>query len=425
MPLLTTAQKKHLLKRALANPLFLGAVARWLRRQARSAGDAYVPEALGWGAGELRDAAARRRPVVWCNVTVPSELIYGLGGIPVMPEMVAGFAAAWRGSPGLLAAADACGFSADLCSFHRCAVGLGLEGWLPRPDAVVACNLFCDGAKKFLRYLSHRQHVPFFLIDVPYRDGPEAIQHTASSLQEVAQGLEEATRGRLSLRHLPHALELSNQARSYYLQAADLRRSRPAPWRGSEALSYAAVFFMAFGSAGGVRIYRSLAEALQHRTSHGQAAVPQERHRLLWLHFRPFYARELTDFLEVERGGVIAAEEMSYLWWDELDPGDPFTSLARKLTSHFLWGPTADRNRGRVATMLYLAQEYGVDGVIHYSHWGCRQATGSVDLLRQACRRAGLPFLNLEGDCIDPRNGAEGQVRTRLEAFLESLASRR
>ncbi|HHY93510.1 MAG TPA: hypothetical protein GX513_00655, partial [Firmicutes bacterium] len=84
--MLTAAQKKYLLKRALASPLFLGAAARWLRRQARSAADAYVPEALGWGAGELRDAAARRRPVVWCNVTVPSELIYGLGGIPVMPE---------------------------------------------------------------------------------------------------------------------------------------------------------------------------------------------------------------------------------------------------------------------------------------------------------------------------------------------------
>jgi benzoyl-CoA reductase/2-hydroxyglutaryl-CoA dehydratase subunit BcrC/BadD/HgdB len=32
--------------------------------------------------------------------------------------------------------------------------------------------------------------------------------------------------------------------------------------------------------------------------------------------------------------------------------------------------------------------------------------------------------LNLEVDCIDPRPFAEGQLRTRLEAFAEMLESR-
>ena len=36
----------------------------------------------------------------------------------------------------------------------------------------------------------------------------------------------------------------------------------------------------------------------------------------------------------------------------------------------------------------------------------------------------GVPVLNLEVDCVDKRNFAEGQLRTRLEAFIEMLASR-
>jgi benzoyl-CoA reductase/2-hydroxyglutaryl-CoA dehydratase subunit BcrC/BadD/HgdB len=36
-----------------------------------------------------------------------------------------------------------------------------------------------------------------------------------------------------------------------------------------------------------------------------------------------------------------------------------------------------------------------------------------------------VPVLNLEVDCIDERNFALGQLRTRVEAFVELLAARR
>jgi benzoyl-CoA reductase/2-hydroxyglutaryl-CoA dehydratase subunit BcrC/BadD/HgdB len=382
--------------------------------------ESYAREAVRWGLGQLGDAVARRRPVVWCNVALPSEFVYGLGAVPVMPEMAAGFAAAWRGAQGLIVRAEEEGFPADLCSFHRCALGLALEGWLPRPDAVVATSLFCDGARKFLHHASRLLGVPYFLIDVPYERSDHARRTVAARLQEVARELEGTGRG-FNAVHLPRALELSNQARQHYLEAMRIRRHRPAPWRGSEALSYASVFFMAFGSPGGVRIYRTLARSLAARVRSGRFAVPRERWRLLWLHFRPFYPGPLLPWLEVEQGAVIAAEDMSYLWWDELDPDRPWESLARKMTSHFMWG-SVER---RVEVMLRLARDYAVDGIVHYSHWGCRQSSGAFSILRRASVRAGLPFLNLDGDCIDPRNGREEQARTRLEAFLESIAERR
>lgn len=386
----------------------------------RAPREGYLTEAVRWGLGELSAAVSRRRPVVWCNVALPSEFVYGLGAVPVMPEMAAGFAAAWRTAPDFLLRADAEGFSPDLCSFHRCALGLALEGWLPRPDAVVATSLFCDGAKKFLAHCSRYFGVPFHLVDVPYEDGPRAVAAVAERLREVASALEAAGRG-FDSRHLPRSLELSNRARRHYLEVMRLRRGRPAPWRGSEALSWASVFFMSFGSPGAVRIYDALRRTLASRLAAGRAAVPGERHRLLWLHFRPFYPGTLLPFLEEERGAVVAAEEMSHLWWEEYDPGRPWESLARKMTSHFLWGPV----ERRAGVMLRLARDYSVDGIVHYSHRGCRQSTGAVSVLRQEAQRAGFPFLELDGDCVDPRNGREEQARTRLEAFLESLPERR
>jgi len=36
-----------------------------------------------------------------------------------------------------------------------------------------------------------------------------------------------------------------------------------------------------------------------------------------------------------------------------------------------------------------------------------------------------VPALNLEVDCVDQRNFAQGQMRTRVEAFIETIVGRR
>jgi benzoyl-CoA reductase/2-hydroxyglutaryl-CoA dehydratase subunit BcrC/BadD/HgdB len=41
--------------------------------------------------------------------------------------------------------------------------------------------------------------------------------------------------------------------------------------------------------------------------------------------------------------------------------------------------------------------------------------------VRDELAAAGIRTLVLDGECLDEREHNEGQVRTRLEAFLESL----
>ncbi len=61
------------------------------------------------------------------------------------------------------------------------------------------------------------------------------------------------------------------------------------------------------------------------------------------------------------------------------------------------------------------------DGAIHFNHWGCRQSCGGAQLVKRALQAKGVPTLILDGDCVDEREYQEGQISTRLEAFLESL----
>jgi benzoyl-CoA reductase/2-hydroxyglutaryl-CoA dehydratase subunit BcrC/BadD/HgdB len=78
----------------------------------------------------------------------------------------------------------------------------------------------------------------------------------------------------------------------------------------------------------------------------------------------------------------------------------------------------------RLELLRVMAADYRVDGAVNPCHWGCRQGTGARGLIEEGLKEAGVPVLNLEVDCLDERSFSEGQVRTRLEAFMEMLQNR-
>jgi benzoyl-CoA reductase/2-hydroxyglutaryl-CoA dehydratase subunit BcrC/BadD/HgdB len=146
-----------------------------------------------------------------------------------------------------------------------------------------------------------------------------------------------------------------------------------------------------------------------------------EQARLMWLQNRIQFENPLEQLLEEDYGATVVIDELNDINWAPIDPEDPFPDLARRMLSIPLTG-SVER---RIGNLQRLAAEYQVDGAINPCHWGCRQGTGSRGLVEQGLAEVGVPVLNLEVDCVDPRNFAEGQLRTRVEAFLEMLLSKR
>jgi benzoyl-CoA reductase/2-hydroxyglutaryl-CoA dehydratase subunit BcrC/BadD/HgdB len=117
------------------------------------------------------------------------------------------------------------------------------------------------------------------------------------------------------------------------------------------------------------------------------------------------------------RGATVVMDELNDVLWEPIDPADPYPGMARRILSTPLAWPIAKR----AENIVRLARAYRVDGVINPCHFGCRQSTGARGLITRALREAGLPVLNLEVDCVDPRSFSAGQLQTRVEAFLELL----
>lgn len=383
------------------------------------------PDALGVNAALAAlqlDQADRQRAgaqALWTSPLVPAELATALGLLCITPETVAAvLASAGRGSA-LLDRAGGALAAADCCSFQRVAAAALEAGAVPIPQAFVSCTTICDDNAQLAAWLAERHQRPSFLIDVPAGDDAAARAHVTRQLGAFIVFLEKLAGQPLDPHRLALAVEASNRARRGWLEVNRLRREQPPVMPGVAALRL----------AGGLVLQKlgqpELADALEGwgaelRGRIGAGAFLPLKRRLLWLHLFPLYDREFMRLVETELGLVVAFEESSHLWWDEIDPRDPLPGLAARICG----APLGGAARRRADTVLRLAREYRADGVVHFSHGGCRTLSGGAPLIGAALREAGVPFLELAGDCLDERSGAPALWRTRLEAFAELLEAR-
>ncbi|MEG3067781.1 MAG: 2-hydroxyacyl-CoA dehydratase family protein [Syntrophaceticus schinkii] len=80
-------------------------------------------------------------------------------------------------------------------------------------------------------------------------------------------------------------------------------------------------------------------------------------------------------------------------------------------------GPT----KKRADKLIEMANLLRADGVVYFNHWGCKRTLGSAELIKDMLETAGIPVLILDGDGCDRDNINDGQMSTRLQAFLEIL----
>ena len=100
-----------------------------------------------------------------------------------------------------------------------------------------------------------------------------------------------------------------------------------------------------------------------------------------------------------------------------LDPEKPLESLSRKMVKNIFNGPFENK----VNSIESMVKELNPDAVIIFCHWGCKQASGGNMLLKESMNKLNIPMLTLDGDAVDRRNSHDGQIKTRVEAFLELI----
>jgi len=360
---------------------------------------------------------APSRPIVWCNLFVPSELIWGLGLVPFYPETAAAVGAGLGLSAQGLEEAQTLGYPVDLCTFHRSAAGLRTAGLYPRADVYIATSNLCDVTGQVLANFAYTDGSPFFFLDIPQTEDEAAVAYVTTQLRELVDCLTTELGFPLKPEQMRQAVRSSNEARALALEVTAMREADPAPLRGSAMLDQLGLLTSMFGHPTGVAYYRALRDYTLERIRRADPEQANQKVRLYWMHLGPYFPSELCPHLEDDLGAVIAFEEASTVWWDALDEEQPLPSLARKMLAMYFNG-SMER---RLNLALHHIARYRCAGAVHFSHWGCRQSSGALRVIRDRLRREGVPLLTLEGDCVDPTNLSLGPLHTRVEAFLETL----
>jgi benzoyl-CoA reductase/2-hydroxyglutaryl-CoA dehydratase subunit BcrC/BadD/HgdB len=362
-----------------------------------------------------------KEPIAWCGVLAPFDLLHAMGITSCFVEFVGAMLASTGAVGPMLERAENAGYGTDGCSYHRSVLGAALQGLMPEPDFLIATSGPCTGGLATIENLARYFEKDLFVIHIPQRDDEKGVRYLADQFRSMVAFVATQTGRSLDPARLRDAMENTNRTRALMVSMNDLAARIPTPARRRDLVNFGIVMSLLVGTESAVEIAETYRDEFAGKVSRGIAGVAGERVRLLWLQNRIQFQNPLERMLEDEYRAAVVMDELNHITWDPIDLDNPYTGLARRALSIPLTGPAARR----IDNLQQLARVYRVDGAINPCHWGCRQGTGARGLIYKGLREVGVPVLNLEVDCIDPRNFAEAQLRTRLQAFMEMLTEGR
>jgi benzoyl-CoA reductase/2-hydroxyglutaryl-CoA dehydratase subunit BcrC/BadD/HgdB len=358
--------------------------------------------------------------VAWCGIAVPFELLNAMGITSCFVEFVGAVLAATGMADPFLEEAEQAGFVGDTCGYHRAVIGAARKKVMPEPDFLIASTCPCSGGVAVMENLAHLFNKELFVLNVPQETSEQSVAYLVDQIRDMVAFVARHTGTPLDEFKLRQAVENTNQARKLMQDMYQLAQNVPSPTDGRLLTNFGLVMPLFCGTTAAVEIAQAYKDEFTARMQQGTPGVPDEKLRLLWIQNRIQFKNPLVDLLEKEYQANIVSDELNDIYWDAIDPEDPYSGLARRAIAIPLNGNVQDR----IKHLRKLARAYKLDGAINPCNWGCRQGTGARGLISEGLKDVGVPVLNLEVDCVDKRNFADGQLRTRLEAFIEMLESR-
>lgn len=358
------------------------------------------------------------RKIVYVSAyAFPMEILAAFDVVPFDFELASGLMAVMGVAVPSMEAAERRGHPMEVCAFHRTALGAFHLQEFPAPDILITTSYFCDGKVKTNELLGLRYGRESLLLQVPATVSKESLRYVEKQLRDIARRIGEVTGQSLDEDRLRAAVRSSNRATRSQRAMLELQKHDPAPWGGRDLISFSINSQVFSGTDTRVQLTDAFLRDMQSKVAEPQQSADQ--HRLYWFAWLPAYQTELFEILAA-RHVSIALCETARIHWDDLDEDNPFEGLAMKCLRNPFVGSGTRRTEG----LEQIMDEYNIDGALLFATPACKQANAACGLLRDAVTGCGRSFLMLDMDISDPRNHAPGQMRTRLEAFIEVLDQR-
>ncbi len=340
------------------------------------------------------------------------------------------------------------GYSPDICGYVKADVATQLRGGrlpmgrIPKPAISVhtnACNTYIKWAEIWERMYG----CPIVTIDTPgsradgVRPGPGDAdfendrRYVVAQLEELIPVLERISGTAFDIDRLRETLGHANTMARGWRRVLELNAARPSLFNAlTDGTIYLGVSNCLRGTPEGARYFEELVEEMELKSAEGIGTLTEELYRLIFVGVPCYPIFRRFGELFTEWGGTFVGS--TYLWFAsgganggfQYDLGRPLDSLAEGL----LLGvrDAMDSMFFHTDALLGMFDAFGADGIVYHPIKSCRTvSTGLADSRREIMSRADTPSLFIESDMMDRRVVSEAQLRNRIDAFFEGLASRR
>jgi len=274
----------------------------------------------------------------------------------------------------------------------------------------------CDTMRATSNAINHYFKPSYGYVVPRVADKPSARDFFRGEMIAFKKDLEKLTGKPVEEEALKASIRLHKKLRQTIHKISDLRKRNRPPLSGSDFLEI-------------TRAYRSLPaqeqlpllEDLYKRLS----AIPEDdTPRLRVMVCGGIMAdgdRRLMDLLERDIGVNVVVDDhctgLSPFYYDLQETDDPYRDLANAYLDQAPCARQSPLSR-RIDFAAMLAQEYQVDAVVYYTLKFCPSFSQTKGLFMRKFHEMGLPALELD---TDYSQGDTGQIKTRLEAFVEVL----
>jgi len=344
---------------------------------------------------------------------VPEEVIYAAG---MLPYRITG---TWR-----LDAPLASKYRLPTsCGYHTHVLESMLAGELDFLDGLVATDWDDDERRLFDACLHVGKTGEFAqIMHVPRGDSEDSCQIFRKWIDRLKTGLEECFGVNITDNSLRRAIKLYNEMRALLMKIYELRKREEPHITGAEILKLVTASFV-MPKKQYVEEIKVLLPYIERR----KCPIEKIRARLLVSSDRLFHPGYLELVEDV--GGLVAMDDMDtgsrYVWeLVDTNSSDCLYALAKRYVSRLPCPRMLLIWERQVSQIVEWLKEYHIDGVLNFlQSFSLCQNFGAV-YFKDRITKSGvdIPVLNIERDYPLVN---EGQIRTRVEAFIEVLENRR
>lgn len=346
----------------------------------------------------------------WLCTYVPEEIIHAAGALPIR---ITGYSKEMELEDGTAY------LYINSCSFSRSCLQLGLKGEYDFLDGVAGGST-CDGARRLFDLWRNYIDTPFYhVLTVPRKYTQSAHDLYHSQVLQFKVHLEEFMGIQITDESLYQSIGVYNESRALLKRLYELRKLENPPITGTETMEVLNACF---------RMPKELFnEWLSNLLDELEASDNASKSRArLMLVGSAITNPELIGSIE-ELGGLIVTDELctgTRYWSDPvvLDKNStPVEAISRRYLNNFPCARMFPSDE-RFNRILDLARDFRVDGVISQIIRYCVPYAHDLPLLTEKLKANGIPTLALD---VEYGTSGSGQIRTRVQAFLEMLEEKR